>query len=108
MPEGENVRAQQIPDTIQLIAKDSAGYVTQIQIGSHTFDGEAVRMALGLPSAAYTLEEYEGGVRAVCRGQGHGYGLSQYGAHMKAAGGMKAEEILGYYYKNIEIISQEE
>lgn len=108
MPEGEQVRAEQIPDTIQVIERDKAGYVTQIQIGSHIFDGEAVRIALELPSAAYVLEGYEGGVRAVCRGQGHGYGLSQYGAHMKAAEGMKAEEILAYYYKNIEIISAEE
>ena len=46
-------------------------------------------------------------MRAVCRGRGHGYGLSQYGAHVKAVGGMKAEEILAYYYKNIEIISPE-
>lgn len=107
MPGGESVRAEQIPDTIQVIERDGAGYVTQIQIGSHTFDGEAVRTALGLPSAAYSLEGYEGGVRAVCRGRGHGYGLSQYGACAKAAGGMKAEEILQYYYKNIEIISEE-
>lgn len=108
IPGGEQVRAEQIPDTIQVIERDKAGYVTQIQIGSHNFDGESVRNVLGLPSAAYTLEAYEDGVRAVCRGQGHGYGLSQYGAHMKAEGGMTAEEILGYYYKNIEIISLEE
>lgn len=108
IPEGESVREEQIPDTIQVIGRDSAGYVTQIQIGSHSFDGEAIKEALGLPSSAYTLEGYEEGVRAVCRGQGHGYGLSQFGAHVKAAGGMKAEEILAHYYKNIEIISGEE
>lgn len=100
---GENLTQEQIPDSIQLIAKDDAGYVTQIQIGSHSFDGESVRMALGLPSAAFTLEGYEGDVRAVCRGQGHGYGMSQYGAHKKAAAGMKAEEILAYYYRDIKI-----
>ena len=66
------MRKEQIPDTIQVIERDGAGYVTQIQIGSHSFDGEAVREALGLPSAAYTLEGYEEGVRAVCRGRGHG------------------------------------
>lgn len=108
MPEGEQVREEQIPDTIQVIERDGAGYVTQIQIGSHSFDGEAVRQALELPSAAFTLEGYEDGVRAVCRGRGHGYGLSQFGAHRKAAAGMTAEEILSSYYKNIEIISWEQ
>ncbi len=108
MPGGEHVNAEQIPDSIQLIARDKAGYVTEIQIGSHSFDGEEVRTCLGLPSAAYTLEGYEEGVRAVCRGQGHGYGMSQYGAHKKATQGMRAEEILTYYYQNIEIISEEQ
>lgn len=106
IPGGESVEQGQIPDSIQLIARDKAGYVTEIQIGSHSFDGEEVRTYLGLPSAAYTLEGYEEGVRAVCRGQGHGYGMSQYGAHRKAAEGMGAEEILAYYYQNIEIISE--
>lgn len=108
MKGGENLTEDQIPESIQPIERDSAGYMTKIQIGSHTFDGESVKEALGLPSAACTLEGYEGGVRAVCRGQGHGYGMSQYGAHRKAEAGMKAEEILSAYYKNIEIIWEEQ
>ncbi|MCI9502942.1 MAG: SpoIID/LytB domain-containing protein [Hungatella sp.] len=103
IPGGDRVSVDQIPSSIQVIARDSAGYVTEIQFGSHSFDGESVRSALGLPSAAYTLEACEGGVRAVCRGQGHGYGLSQYGAHKKAALGMTAEEILAYYYTGVTI-----
>lgn len=108
MKEGESLTEDQIPQSIQPITRDTAGYMTEIQIGSHVFDGESVREALGLPSAAFALESYEGGVRAVCRGQGHGYGMSQYGAHRKAASGMKAEEILSAYYKNIEIIWEEQ
>ena len=108
MDQGEGISEDQIPDSIQVVGRDNAGYVTEIQIGSHTFDGESVRKALELPSAAYTLEGYGEGVRAVCRGEGHGYGMSQYGAHKKAAAGMNADEILGYYYNDIEIISLEE
>lgn len=108
MESGENISEDQIPDSIQVVGRDNAGYVTEIQIGSHTFDGESVRKALELPSSAYMLERYGEGIRAVCRGQGHGYGMSQYGAHKKAAAGMSAEEILGYYYNGIEIISLEQ
>lgn len=108
MDQGEGIKEDQIPDSIQVVGRDNAGYVTEIQIGSHTFDGESVRKALELPSAAYALEGYGEGVRAVCRGEGHGYGMSQYGAHKKAAAGMKADEILRYYYNSIEIISLEE
>ncbi len=108
LKEGESLTEDQIPESIQTVGRDAAGYVTEIQIGTHIFDGESVRETLGLPSSAFALEDYEGGVRAVCRGQGHGYGLSQYGAHRKAAAGMTAEEILSAYYKNIEIIWEEQ
>ncbi len=60
----------EIPDSIQMVEQDSGGYVRQIQIGSHVYDGESVQMALGLPSCAYTLEQVEGKVRALCRGKG--------------------------------------
>lgn len=97
------VTEAEIPDTIQMVEQDAGGYVKQIQIGAHVYDGETVQMALGLPSSAYTLEAFEGKIRAVCRGKGHGFGLSQYGANCFAQEGKTAEEILKYYYSDIEI-----
>jgi len=96
---------EEVMDTIQLVGREKSGYVKEIQIGAHIYTGEEIRQALGLPSAAFTLEEYEGKIRAVCKGIGHGYGLSQYGANGMAREGKGAEEILKYYYQNIEIIS---
>ena len=75
-------------------------------IGTKVYTGEEVQYALGLPSPSYTLEEYDGGIRAVCQGVGHGYGLSQYGAKCMAEEGKTAEEILGFFYKNIVLISE--
>ena len=95
-----------MPGTIQIILRDDSGYVEQLQIGTRTYTGEEVQYALGLPSAAYGFEEYEGGVRAVCQGIGHGYGMSQYGAKCKAEEGWTAEKILPYFYKNIVLISE--
>lgn len=106
IPGASYITAEQVPGTIQLISKDEAGYVTQIQIGTKAYTGEEVRYALGLPSSGFTLEEYEGGLRAVCKGIGHGYGLSQYGAKMKASEGWAMEDILAYFYKNTEIITK--
>lgn len=104
---GTEVLPAQVPESIQLIEKDEAGYVNKIQIGNHTFSGEAVQAALGLSSSCFTLEGYEGKIRAIVKGIGHGYGMSQYGAKVKAQEGMTAEEILGYYFKNINIILDE-
>lgn len=99
--EGVQVLPEQVPEAIQLIEKEEGGYVKQIQIGNHTFTGEEIQAALGLSSSCFSLEGYEGQIRVVCKGIGHGYGMSQYGARVKAQDGMMAEEILGYYYKNV-------
>lgn len=105
MEEGIQVIPEQIPESIQLIERDRGGYVGKIQIGNHTFTGEALQKALDLPSSSFTLEGYEGQVRAICKGIGHGLGMSQYGAKIKAGEGMSAEDILNYYYKNIVLFS---
>lgn len=100
------VEPGQIPDSVQIVSRDDGGYVTALQIGGHDFTGEEVQYALGLQSSCFTLEPYEDGMRAVAKGIGHGYGLSQAGANARAREGWKAEEILTYFYKNIELISE--
>lgn len=104
--QGDGLSTSQVPESIQMVARDLAGYVNQIQIGSRTYTGEEVQHALGLSSSSFVLEEYEGKIRAVCKGIGHGYGLSQQGARGKAKEGWKAEDILNYYYKGITLTAQ--
>lgn len=101
-----SVKPENLPQSIQIILRDEGGYVEQIQIGTRIYTGDDVQHALELPSCAYTFEEYQGGIRAVCQGIGHGYGMSQYGAKCKTEQGWTAEEILLYFYKNIAIISE--
>lgn len=91
---------------IQMISRDEAGYVKEIQIGGQVYTGDEAMALLQLPSPAFTISHLEGGrVEAVCHGVGHGYGLSQYGAEKLAEEGYGAEAILGYYFKNTEVIS---
>ena len=110
IPEGESgprgIETSQVPDTIQIVSRDEAGYVDSVQIGGVSYTGEEVQYALGLASSCFVLEPYQEGIRAVAKGIGHGYGLSQTTADEKAKEGCKAEEILGYFYKNIAFISE--
>lgn len=110
IPRGETgsrqVDSSQIPDTIQIVSRDDSGYVDQIQIGNAVFTGEEVQYALGLQSACFTIETFEDQIRAVVKGIGHGYGMSQTTANEKAKAGWKAEDILSYFYKNITFISE--
>lgn len=90
---------------IQVVERDAAGYVKQIQIGKKTYQGESVQYALGLPSACYSLEVIEDKIRAICRGIGHGFGFAQYGANEMAKEGKTYEELLNHYFQNIEIVA---
>lgn len=100
------LKKEQIPDGVQMVARDAAGYVEKIQIGSEIYTGAEVQQALALPSESFVLENYEGRIRAVCRGIGHGYGFSQFSANLRAKEGADAEELLKFYYKNIVLISE--
>lgn len=100
------VNPEQILQNLQIVKKDEAGYVEQIQIGTKVYSGEEIQYALGLPSPSFGFEEYEGAVRVICQGTGHGYGFSQYGGKIKAEEGLSAEEILKFFYKNIVLVSE--
>lgn len=105
IPDGGPVSADQVPDTIQIGSRDASGYVEVVQIGGVQFTGDEIRYGLGLNSSCFQLEGYEGNVRAVVQGIGHGYGFSQHEANQKAAKGWTWEELLSYFYKNISIVS---
>ena len=102
----KRLEEERILEEIQIVKRDSAGYVETVQIGAETYSGDAVRYALGVPSPAFSLEEDGDEIRCVTYGRGHGYGLSQYGAGLMAENGSSAEEILKHYFKNIQIVSE--
>lgn len=86
--------------------RDEAGYVLSLSISGEGFDafrigGERFRALLGLPSSHFTMESAEGGVRFICFGNGHGYGLSIYQACALAEEGKNCMEILQYFFDEI-------
>lgn len=81
--------------------RDSIGYVTKINLGELIVSGEEFAKVLGLKSNHFYIEDYEGLVRIICNGSGHGIGLSQYGANAMAQEGGHYQDILKHYYTNI-------
>ena len=107
IPGGVDISAAQIPGEIQIVERDAAGYVRQIQVGKKTYTGEEIQYALGLPSSCYSFEQSKDKIRSVCKGVGHGYGFAQFGANEMAKEGKNFQELLGYYFQNVEIVSKE-
>ncbi|MCI8281485.1 MAG: SpoIID/LytB domain-containing protein [Lachnospiraceae bacterium] len=88
---------------MEITARDSGDYVLKMTYNGMELEGEEFRNALRLPSACLYIKEVEGKIRIVTKGLGHGLGMSQYGANVMAGEGSSYEDILNYYFKNIEI-----
>lgn len=77
--------------------------ISSICINDVTFSGTTFRSLLNLRSTDITIEIMEDDVYLTTKGYGHGVGMSQYGANEMAKLGYSYEEILNYYYSNVEI-----
>ncbi|MCI8454627.1 MAG: SpoIID/LytB domain-containing protein [Lachnospiraceae bacterium] len=103
IPDSVPISAAALPNEIQIVERDGAGYVLKIQIGGKTYSGEEIQYALGLPSSCYSFLEFDGKIRTETKGIGHGYGFSQAGANALEREGHDYRDLLNYYFQGIEI-----
>lgn len=116
----EQERAFSRVDDIEVLEKTSSGVrVKKVGISGLDSGGkplrvelsnaDVVRSAFGLKSAMFEIKkekDAQGKLTAVTiegSGYGHGLGMSQYGAYGMAGQGYNYQDILKYYYYNVEI-----
>ena len=75
-----------------------AGYVDTMEWGGTAMEGTAIRSALGLRSACFSVSLEGEDFTFTTKGYGHGVGMSQYGAKAMALTGKSYGEILETYY----------
>ena len=92
---------------VSIKEQDSAGYVKWLAIGDQWIGGEVFRKDMGLPSSCFSIEMSENQVRITCKGVGHGFGFSWYGANAMAVEGKDYRELIEYYYFDVTISKQE-
>ncbi|MED4456370.1 stage II sporulation protein D [Metabacillus fastidiosus] len=102
---GVNLKKASISDPI---AWTEGKRVKKIEIGGKVLTGKEVREQLNLKSSDFNLSIKGKNIVIKTKGSGHGVGLSQYGANGMASEGKKYEEIIKYYYQNVEIASGDE
>lgn len=88
----------QLPNSLEICQTDSAGYVLSLQADETLLSGESFRSDMDLPSGCFSIQPLDGRTQIVCKGRGHGLGLSQYGANAMASEGSSFEEILSWYF----------
>lgn len=80
-----------------------SGRVQKILIGNKEISGVEARSIFGLKSAKFDFQILENSVKFSVLGYGHGVGLSQCGSDTLAKNGRNYEDIIKYYYKDVEI-----
>lgn len=83
--------------------KNSAGYVSEITVCGKKLTGSQIRAALSLKSTSFEINYFDNTFTVTVKGNGHGVGMSQYGAAAMASNGSGFEEILCHYYKGCKV-----
>lgn len=88
--------------TIKMNRTDSER-VDKIEFDDIVFTGKEIREKLVLRSNDFSIQQKNDHFVFTTKGFGHGVGMSQYGANGMALEGHSYEDILHYYYQNIEL-----
>lgn len=94
-----------VPEQIKITSHTSSGYVDKVTINQKTYTGREIREKLSLPSSCFQIQFSSKGYTFITHGNGHGVGMSQYGAQAMALEKKSYKEILHHYYQNVEIES---
>lgn len=87
----------------QILETTSTGRIKKIKINDIELTGNEFAKKLGLKSNYFEIVVFDTNILITTKGYGHGVGMSQYGAEAMAKKGYKYDEILKYYYQNVEI-----
>lgn len=98
---GTYLSEEQLTGEIEILEYDKAGYVLSLSLNGKILEGEAFRKGMGLASSNFSFEKVENQYKFVCKGQGHGLGLSQYGGNYLAKQGNSWREILETYFPSM-------
>ena len=89
--------------TLEIISRDKTNRVSKIKVNNKELTGIEFRKLLTLRSTDFTITKDNDNYIITTKGYGHGVGMSQYGANGMAKENYTYEDILKYYYKDIEI-----
>lgn len=97
------LKKDDIINDISVVSQDSSGYALEVDISGLKVPGEVFRKILELPSSSFTFSKKGDHLFIVCRGTGHGFGMSQYGANHMAKRDKSWRDILNFYFPNAQI-----
>lgn len=98
------INEKDILKEIKILDYTEGGRVKTIKIGNISLKGTDFRKIFSLRSANFSIEKGEGdNLKITTIGNGHGVGMSQWGANYLAQHGYNYEQIIKYYYNGVEL-----
>ncbi|MCX7749085.1 MAG: stage II sporulation protein D [Clostridia bacterium] len=98
------VDEEDILQDIEFLGYTTGNRVKTIRIGSVTMKGTEFRQLFSLRSANFSIECDDNSlIKITTVGNGHGVGMSQWGANFLAKTGGGYQEILKYYYEGVKL-----
>jgi stage II sporulation protein D len=89
---------------IEILSYTTGGRVNMLKIGNIELKGTEFRKIFSLKSANFKMEGSKKDIIKVTNfGNGHGVGMSQWGANYLSKYGANCEEIIKYYYTGVEL-----
>ncbi|MBE6044091.1 stage II sporulation protein D [Clostridium thermopalmarium] len=99
-----NMKSSTLKNQIAILERTQGGSVSKMKIGNQYISGQNFRNILNLNSANFDIKFNSNDVVIVCKGYGHGVGMSQWGADAMAKEGYNYKEILSHYYQGTDVI----
>lgn len=101
----DNEDDQDLDDTgvVKVLSATPSGFAKSINVFGCEVEGEAFKDQLGLQSTNIHIDKVDGGYRIITVGVGDSLGLSLNGAGILSQNGETYNEILTYYYTDVEI-----
>ena len=96
--------------SVAMGAMGESGRVKTIRLNGLEAPANELRIALGSTKMRSTMLSsvslWNGQMKLQGKGYGHGVGMSQWGAYAMAEQGKTAEEIIRYYFRNVDIVQK--
>jgi stage II sporulation protein D len=101
---GVVINKKNIKNEIEILERSEGGRITRIKVGNKVFNGMDVRNVLGLNSSNFNFDIGSSTILFTVVGNGHGIGMSQYGAGGMAKNGASYKDIVTHYYQGVDIV----
>ena len=99
-----DINESNLKTAMKIMERSTGGRILKMQVGNKVVTGRELRELLGLRSANFKISMDNKNIEITSFGNGHGVGMSQYGANGMALNGYSFEEILKHYYVGTEVM----